>query len=153
MSPRRAVLLVLVTELALTSSVASAQAGRAVASVGARTAAGAVGPVRSTLLSPSRGVTATWPTSNGESVRLGSRRSPVVAGALGFVVPGAGHFYAGEPRRGWTVLGVTMVGAFFALSDGMPRAASTAGSVAFVGGWGFSIVDGALAAGRWNRRH
>ena len=81
-----------------------------------------------------------------------SRRSPVIAGTLGFLVPGGGHVYAGEPRRGLLVLGLTTVGAFFALTDGMPHTASTIGSLLFVGGWSFSIIDGVLAAGRHNRR-
>ena len=88
-----------------------------------------------------------------DPARAGSHRDPVLAGALGFLVPGAGHFYAGESRRGWTVLGVTMTGAFFALSDGAPRAASSAGAVVMIGGVAFSIVDGSLAAVRYNRRH
>ena len=86
-------------------------------------------------------------------IATGPARSPLVAGALGFIVPGSGHFYAGEARRGWAVLGITMVGAFFARSDGTPRAVATAGSVLFVGGWTFSVVDGSLAASRYNRRH
>lgn len=79
-------------------------------------------------------------------------RSPLLAGTLGFVIPGGGHVYAGESGRGWLVLGVTFVGAYFALTDGTPRAAATVGSAAFVGGWIFSVVDGTLAAGRHNRR-
>lgn len=85
--------------------------------------------------------------------RTGSHRNPILAGTLGFMVPGVGHFYAGEPRRGWTVLGVTMTAALFALSDGAPRTASTAAAVVMLGGWAFGIVDGSLAAVRYNRRH
>ena len=88
----------------------------------------------------------------GAPASAASRRSPVIAGTLGFLVPGGGHLYAGEPRRGLLVLGLTTVGAFFALTDGTPHTASTIGSVLFVGGWSFSIIDGALAAGRHNRR-
>lgn len=82
-----------------------------------------------------------------------AHRSPVIAGALGFLIPGAGHVYAGETRRGWTVFGATMLGAYFALTDGMPTSASVPGSVVFVGGWAFSVADGVLAANRFNRSH
>jgi hypothetical protein len=88
----------------------------------------------------------------GTPASAASRRSPVIAGTLGFLVPGGGHLYAGEPRRGLLVLGLTTVGAFFALTDGTPHTASTIGSVLFVGGWSFSVIDGVLAAGRHNGR-
>ena len=89
----------------------------------------------------------------GEPARVRSHRYPVIAGTLGFIVPGAGHFYASEPGRGVTVLAGTMVGAFFALSDGTPNLIAVVGSVAYVGGWTFSVVDGSLAAHRYNLRH
>lgn len=79
-----------------------------------------------------------------------SHRSLVVAGALGFLIPGAGHVYAGETRRGLIVFGATMLGAYFALTDGMPTSASVPGSVVYVGGWVFSVADGVLAANRFN---
>lgn len=81
-----------------------------------------------------------------------SHRYPAVGSALGFVLPGLGHVYSTEYRRGSLVFAVTMTGAFFALSDGSPQAAAAAGSVFYVGGWLFSIVDGAFAADRYNRR-
>lgn len=92
-------------------------------------------------------------TFGGEPARARSHRYPIIAGTLGFIIPGAGHFYASEPGRGVTVLAVTMVGAFFALSDGTPTAIAAVGSVAYVGGWAFSVVDGSLAAHRYNLRH
>lgn len=81
-----------------------------------------------------------------------SHRYPAVGSALGFIVPGLGHVYSTEYRRGSLVFAVTMTGAFFALSDPSPQAAAAVGSVFFVGGWLFSIVDGAFAADRYNRR-
>jgi hypothetical protein len=79
-------------------------------------------------------------------------RSQILAGSLGFVIPGLGHAYAGETKRGLIVFGVTMAGAFAALSDGMPNGASVPGSLVMLGGWTFSVVDGVLAARRFNRR-
>lgn len=82
-----------------------------------------------------------------------SHRYAVVGGVLGFALPGLGHVYSSEWRRGGVVFLVTMTGAFFALSDPSPQAAAAVGSVFYVGGWLFSVVDGAFAAGRYNRRH
>lgn len=82
-----------------------------------------------------------------------AHRSPVIAGALGFLIPGVGHVYAGETRRELIVFGATIVGAYFALTDGMPTSASVPGSVVYVGGWVFSVADGVLAANRFNGSH
>jgi hypothetical protein len=77
-------------------------------------------------------------------------RSPVLAGLLGFVVPGAGHVYAGEPARGLLTL-ATYVGTMALLTE-LPSRHKAPAAVAFVGVWGFGVVDGALAAQRHNAR-
>jgi hypothetical protein len=76
------------------------------------------------------------------------RKSPVGAGLLGLVVPGAGHVYAGEPIRGGVTL-ATYVGAAAVISDG-PDALWRAGGVVLLGAWVFGVVDGAQAARRHN---
>lgn len=96
------------------------------------------------------------------------RKSPALAVALG-IVPGAGHLYAGEARRGLTVVGaiaaVALTSAFIAVGDcdGDVSTSSSeescendnvlaAGGLVILGIWGWSIVDAGLAANRTNRR-
>lgn len=87
-----------------------------------------------------------------DSVSARRHRNPWVAGGLAYVFPGAGHFYAGEPRRGWLVIGLTGVGVNFALNDAAPAGFATAGAVLALGTWALSVVDAPRAAKRQNRR-
>jgi len=80
------------------------------------------------------------------------RKSPWVAGALAYVFPGAGHFYADEPRRGWLVMGLAGLGANLALNDAGSRELATGGAVLALGTYVVSIVDAPLAARRTNAR-
>jgi hypothetical protein len=79
------------------------------------------------------------------------RRVPIVAGFLG-ALPGLGHAYAGEPRRGLAVAGVWLAGGFMALNSSQQVVANV-GGLLILGSHVFSIADAALAAERFNRRH
>lgn len=100
-----------------------------------------------------------------------TRKNPWVAGVLG-VVPGAGHFYAGENRRGAAALmvfagGVALGGYdmdyyekcddwMFECSWELPAADERRMSVSLVlviGSWAYSVLDAPRAARRTNRRN
>ncbi len=93
---------------------------------------------------------------------------PALAATLG-ILPGAGHVYAGEYRRGLAVMGgiagVALTTAFLAVGDCDGEDASNssaescdndnvlaAGGLLMLGIWGWSIVDAGMAANRTNRR-
>lgn len=79
------------------------------------------------------------------------RKSGMVAFGLGYLFPGAGHFYAGESWRGASILGVVTGGTMFAMSDEATDVAAAAVLVSF-GTYLWSMVDAPLAARRHNRR-
>lgn len=81
-----------------------------------------------------------------------SRKNPYVAGGLGLLLPSAGHFYVGDHKRAWAIVGTYIGGAFFALSDGSPTALANAGAVIMLAGWAFSAIDAPLSALRHNRQ-
>lgn len=99
--------------------------------------------------------------------RRAAEKSPTTARLLG-IVPGAGHVYAGEPRRGASVLGgmagVLVVGSLLLAGECIGNAGGSAEDpcdsavletgvvVAFLGIWGWSIYDAGEAAKRTNRR-
>ena len=101
------------------------------------------------------------------STMFGARKSVTTARLLA-IVPSAGHFYAGEGRRGLTFLGgmagvlligtLAVVGDCIADYDAPSEEAcendfrDTAITVAFYGIWGWSIYDAGLAARRTNAR-
>lgn len=76
-------------------------------------------------------------------------KSPLLAGTLGFVIPGLGHLYAGEPGRGALTF-LTYLGSAVLIAEG-PEGADGVGGLFFLGSWAFGAVDGALAAYRHNR--
>jgi hypothetical protein len=94
----------------------------------------------------------------------GDLKSPATARVLG-ILPGAGHMYAGEVRRGFAYLGA-VVGILAATSiasvaecagdvyesDCGSSTTATIGAVAAIGVWGWSIYDAGLAARRTNTR-
>jgi hypothetical protein len=79
------------------------------------------------------------------------RRSPLVAGFLG-VLPGVGHMYAGETRRGLAVGGIWL-GSGLVMFGGADRAVTSVAAVVNIATYVFSIADAALAAERFNARH
>ena len=81
-----------------------------------------------------------------------THRSPALAGVLGALLPGAGHYYAGDRFRARVLLGLTVVGANLAISDGVPRPLSNAGLALLGGTWVASVVDAPRAAIRHNRQ-
>ncbi|MCC6928721.1 MAG: hypothetical protein IT359_07000 [Gemmatimonadaceae bacterium] len=78
------------------------------------------------------------------------RKSPGVAAALG-MVPGVGHLYAGEVNRGWLLMAAYWTG-YLMVRGGRTDTVGKVGGVVVVGGWLFSVVDGANAARRYNAR-
>jgi hypothetical protein len=84
--------------------------------------------------------------------RATRRRDGFVAGALGALVPGLGHVYAGEPWRGLAVFAVTEGGLVTALKSDDRYVRATAGSLGF-GAYLYGIMDAPAAADRYNRRH
>lgn len=100
------------------------------------------------------------------AVSLHAQKSPAAARVIG-VIPGAGHMYAGETRRGFAylggIVGVLLVGTTALAADCI---ASTAGNddcgspvlenvvaAAAIGLWGYSIYDAGRAAERTNAAH
>lgn len=84
-------------------------------------------------------------------VAAASHRSPLLAGFLG-VIPGLGHAYAGEPRRGLAVAGVWFASGLVMFSSSENVLTGTAAGVN-IASYVFSIADAVLAAQRYNRRH
>lgn len=98
------------------------------------------------------------------------KKYPALAATLA-IIPGAGHAYAGEGRRGLKVLGglagVSLTLGFLAVADCVAditgdastgevcesSAVENVGSLVLLGMWGWSIVDAGMAANRTNRRH
>ena len=95
------------------------------------------------------------------ALRALRQRDAAGALALGYIFPGAGHVYAGEPRRGFAAIGAASVGAM-AMLAGMGRALSpdargaealfVTGASLYVGAWLYSAVDAPFAARRHNER-
>ncbi len=99
-------------------------------------------------------------------------KSPALGHVFGYLLPGGGHFYAGEPSTGGVLLGTYVAGAAIALpallaqgvcqvvgaySSCEPSAASSAqiviGSVMAGGALLYSVVDGGRAVRRTNGRN
>jgi hypothetical protein len=80
-----------------------------------------------------------------------ARKSPVGAATLGLVVAGSGHWYAGERGRGTLVALVYLAGAL-TVQGGRTDQVRLIGGTVQLGALGFSIIDGARAARRFNRR-
>jgi hypothetical protein len=94
-----------------------------------------------------------------------ARRDPFVASAIAVVIPGGGHYYAGELRRAAAVgtvftAGFLLVGSSWRASDdcrapdcdptGIERRGRV-GMTLIAGAYLFSLVDASLAARRQNR--
>lgn len=80
----------------------------------------------------------------------GEDKSALLAGTFGFVLPGAGHLYAGEPGRGALTF-ITFIGSGALIAEG-PDSMDAVGGLLLLGAWAFGAVDGALAAYRHNTR-
>lgn len=80
-----------------------------------------------------------------------THKSPATAALIAAVLPGAGHWYAKENNRGWLVAAVYFTG-FLVTYSGRTDDVGKVGGVALVGAWTFAVIDGALAAKRYNRR-
>ena len=102
-----------------------------------------------------------------------ARKEPVVAFAValipGSVVHGLGHYYAGDPETGKTLLvtegvslGLVLVGGVFlssqlnsleCSSDCVIGAISiSAGTIGFLGSWVYDVIGSPFAAQRYNRK-
>ena len=76
-----------------------------------------------------------------------------MAAGLAYLFPGAGHFYAGEPRRAGLVLALVGAGGFVLMSDESASGdLGVAGAMLSLGTYVVSIVDAPRAARRTNRR-
>lgn len=129
----------------------------------------AVSVVASALWVPTIGVAQKSPDSLQVSPAAAAHRKyPALAVTLA-IVPGAGHVYAGDVRRGLTVVGaiavVAMSSAFIAVGDCVGNDSTNssaescendnvlaAGGLVILGIWGWSIIDAGIAATRTNRR-
>jgi TM2 domain-containing membrane protein YozV len=79
------------------------------------------------------------------------QKAPALAGLLGVWQPGGGHWYAGEYAKGL----VTATLFWSAIAVGLHNRDTDARSetaAAVVGVLGFSVIDGVLAARRYNKR-
>lgn len=84
--------------------------------------------------------------------RQSSHKSPATAALIAAAFAGGGHWYAQENTRGWIVAIITITGVAITMGGRTDTVGKIAG-VAAVGGWTFGVVDGALAAKRYNARH
>ena len=97
----------------------------------------------------------------------GSAKSPMAARVIG-IIPGAGHMYAGETRRGFAylggIIGLGLVGGLALAADcigdygaSSETCSSKTGenllTAAILGVWGWSIYDAGRAAERTNASH
>jgi len=78
-------------------------------------------------------------------------KSPTRAALLGFVLPGAGHWYAGEAGRGTAIAAVYWTGVAI-VAGGRTDRTGQVGGLLLLGALGTSVIDGAHAARRWNSR-
>lgn len=92
----------------------------------------------------------------------GPEKDVALGYVLGYIVPGGGHFYAGETATGAAVIGTGLVGYGLLLSssvsiwggaDSADVARAGAGFALVVGAAVFSVVDGGRAVRRTNRRN
>ena len=79
------------------------------------------------------------------------RKSPAVAGLIGLILPGSGHWYAQENGRGWLIATVYFVGAAISWNGHTDIVGKVGGAMA-LGAIGVSVIDGSRAAGRYNGR-
>jgi TM2 domain-containing membrane protein YozV len=104
------------------------------------------------LAEPLHGQHAPTVAAPGDSARpTRVRKSRSIAVVLGLVLPGAGHWYAGESGRG-TLTAATYWTGVALVAGGRTDRVGHVGGLALLGALGFSIVDGARAAERSNRR-
>ena len=80
-----------------------------------------------------------------------AQKSPAAAALLGLVLPGAGHWYAGEPGRGFVVAAVYWSGVAV-VAGGRTDRVGHIGGAAVIGALGASVIDGVLAVRRHNAR-
>lgn len=80
-----------------------------------------------------------------------ARKSPRVAALVGFVLPGAGHVYAGEGGRGLLIAAAYWTGVAI-VHGGRTDAAGKVGGVLVIAALGTSVIDGAAAARRHDAR-
>ena len=100
---------------------------------------------------PGASTVSSRPVSDSDKESGTAHRIPLLAGVLG-ILPGLGHVYAGEPRRGLIVAGVWLGSGMVAFSSANKVVTGTAG-VVLIGASVYGIADAALAAERFNRRH
>ncbi len=91
------------------------------------------------------------PALDSTQVLRSSSKSPGTAALISVVLPGGGHWYAKENNRGWIVAIVYFTGVAITYG-GRTDTVGKIGGVAAVGAWTFGVVDGALAARRYNKR-
>lgn len=105
-------------------------------------------------------VGATPLTADAPRLELGSRMLPgatqrqksrLIAFGLGYLFPGAGHFYVGDSWRAANILGIVVGGFMLSESSENESAGATAALVSTVV-YLWSMVDAPLAANRHNRK-
>lgn len=80
-----------------------------------------------------------------------ARKSPALAAGAGLVVPGSGHWYAGEAGRG-TLIAIVYWSGVAVVAGGRTDRVGHIGGAALLGALGVSVIDGARAAARFNQR-
>jgi len=78
-------------------------------------------------------------------------KSVMIALLAGSTLPGSAHWYAGESNRGWLVAAIYWTGVAISFNGRTDRTGKIGGA-AFLGAYGFSIIDGIGAVQRYNRR-
>ena len=91
------------------------------------------------------------PAAASAPMAVRGEKSRLVAFGLGYLFPGAGHFYAGESWRGANIMGIVVGGMMAAMSTDNE---TVSGNLALVsmGVYLWSMIDAPLAANRQNKR-
>lgn len=90
-----------------------------------------------------------------------SRKEPVLACVLSFLLPGLGQFYNGEAAKGAIMLGAGLCGMALMMSSisdelwtsRQSNEKGTLGLMIFVGAWVWSIVDAPISASKINQKN
>jgi hypothetical protein len=89
------------------------------------------------------------PTPSPDTVRA-PEKSVMTATLLSVVLPGTGHLYAEDKRRGAVLLTMTLTG--LALGAGGENAVTLPGMVLVGIPWWYAVIDAHNAVARYNRR-
>ena len=89
------------------------------------------------------------PAPSSDTVRV-PKKSTAAATLLSVLLPGTGHLYAEDKRRGGVLLGMTITG--WALGAGGENAVSLPGILLIGIPWWYAVIDAHNAVARYNRR-